>query len=451
MSVYSRMDIATTAAAVRSAKYAAVEIVSSALECIRARNHELCAATRLLDERALASARRIDADVAAGRDPGPLAGVPFGVKDLFDVAGLPTTAGSAILSDGPAAQSDAIAVQKLCQAGAVLVATLNMDEFAYGFATVNSHYGTTRNPHSLDRLAGGSSGGSAAIVASGILPLALGSDTNGSIRVPASLCGIFGLKPTHGSLSIEGVYPFVETLDDIGPFCRSVRDLQLAYEILSGRPVERIAASMRVGRLTGYFEEGVEPELLKGIDTISDYLGGIPDITLAAVECARSAAYIITAAEGGKRHLEELRRRPLSFDPAIRDRLMAGALMPPPDYHNALRFRAIFRQQLDAVFENFDILLAPAAPQMAPLVNDPTIQVGASRYAARTHLGMLSQPLSFPGLPVMAAPLMRPGRLPLGLQIAAAPGNEALLFAFAGLLEDAGLLGYSPPAAYGQS
>ncbi|MGB3930436.1 MAG: amidase family protein, partial [Sphingobium sp.] len=180
--------------AVNSGAVTAMSVLEHCLSGLEREGGRLVAVTRLLADRARREAEAVDAIVAAGGDPGPLAGVPYGVKDLFDVAGLPTTAGSSLYADAPPATADAEAIGKLRAAGAVLVATLNMDEFAYGFATINAHHGTTRNPHDLDRLAGGSSGGSAAVVAAGLLPFSLGSDTNGSVRVPASLTGIYGLK-----------------------------------------------------------------------------------------------------------------------------------------------------------------------------------------------------------------------------------------------------------------
>ena len=211
----SAIDIAS---AVRSGRTTALAVTETCLAALEAADPSLRAVTRLLSDRARREAAAVDAAIAAGRDPGPLAGVPYGVKDLFDIQGLPTTAGSSLYADAPPATHDAEAIVRLRAAGAILVATLNMDEFAYGFATINARHGTTRNPHDTDRLAGGSSGGSAAVVSAGLLPLSLGSDTNGSIRVPASLTGIYGLKPTHDALPMAGVFPFARSFDDAGPF-----------------------------------------------------------------------------------------------------------------------------------------------------------------------------------------------------------------------------------------
>ncbi|MFZ0268901.1 AtzE family amidohydrolase, partial [Caulobacter sp.] len=255
----------------------------------RAASDPFNAYTAVFAERALAQAEAIDADLAADRPVGPLAGVPFAVKNLFDVEGVTTIAGSGIRRDAPPAVHDATAVQRLTAAGAVLIGALNMDEFAYGFVTENAHDGPTRNPHDLTRIAGGSSGGSAAAVSGGLVPLTLGSDTNGSIRIPAGLCGVFGFKPTLGRLSRQGAFPFVESLDHVGPFARSVADLALAYDLMQGpdpldplcrRPAEPAAprlqaaadAPLRVGVLGGWFAQGAFPEVLEALEIVADAL-----------------------------------------------------------------------------------------------------------------------------------------------------------------------------------
>ena len=226
---------------------------------IRREDGAVNAFTTVLADRALAQARGVDAVVGAGGDPGPLAGVPVAAKNLFDIEGITTLAGSIIEAGKPPAAADAPLVARLQASGAVLLGALNMDEYAYGFTTENSHYGPTRNPHDPARVAGGSSGGSAAAVAAGLVALSLGSDTNGSIRVPSSFCGVYGLKPTFGRLTRRGTYPFVHSLDHVGPFARTVADLALAYDVCQGpdprsptapnRPVERRGAGARqIGR-----------------------------------------------------------------------------------------------------------------------------------------------------------------------------------------------------------
>ncbi|MDB5686891.1 MAG: amidase, partial [Rhizorhabdus sp.] len=374
----------------------------------------------------------------------------YGVKDLFDVAGLPTTAGAGMRADAPPATGDAEAIVRMKRAGAVLLATLNMDEYAYGFATINAHHGTTRNPHDPDRLAGGSSGGSAAAAAGGLLPITLGSDTNGSIRVPASLTGTYGLKPTHKALPMAGVFPFVDSFDDIGPFAASIADLELAWRVLGGEGAS-VPGEARVARLGGWFRDNAIPEMLVGVDATAEALGGEALVELPEVARARSAAFLMTAAEGGALHLPELRRRPMAFDPATRDRLIAGATLPASTYLRAQRFRAWFAARAAELFADYDVLIAPAVPGFAPLIEDPTIQIGGEPVPARAHLGIYTQPLSFIGLPVITVPLLRPGLLPLGVQLIGAPEAEPLLFAVAAKLEAMGVTGFTPPPTRDQS
>jgi AtzE family amidohydrolase len=460
------------AAAVRSGARSAMSVAEEALARIAALDGAIGAVTRVLRDRALEEARAVDAVMAAGGDPGPLAGVPYGVKDLFDVAGWPTTAGAAMRADAPPAAADAEAIRRMRSAGAVLVACTNMDEFAYGFATINAAYGTTRNPHDLKRLAGGSSGGSAAMVASGMVPLALGSDTNGSVRVPAALCGVYGLKPTHGGLPMAGVFPFVDSFDDIGPFAGSVADLTMVWQVLRHADCTRHSSEAwdlvrqgraslpedpslrsddgvgRVALLGGWFLRNLSGDMRAALDALAARLGGIDTVELPDVPRARSAAYVMTAAEGGARHLPELRARAMDFDPQTRDRLIAGAMVPTAHYLAAQEFRTTFRAAAERLFERFDVLIGPCVGEVAPRIDDPVVTVDGAQVPARAHLGMLTQPLSFIGLPVIAAPLNRLG-LPLGVQLVGRPGGEARLFALAAKLEADGVIGR--PLPLGQS
>lgn len=442
--------IAGIAAQVRTGRCSAVALAKAAIAAIERLNPTIKAVTRLLADRALAEAAAVDAAVAAGHDPGPLAGVPYGVKDLFDVAGLPTTAGAARLRDAPPAAADAEAIAQLKAAGAVLVATLNMDEFAYGFATVNATWGTTRNPHDPARLAGGSSGGSAAAVASGMLPFALGSDTNGSVRIPASLCGLYGTKPTHGSLPMGGVYPFVDSLDDVGVFTRHASDLPLLHAVLAGSPMTARWDGPRVAMLGGWFADNRTPVMVEAMEALARALGDPPVVTLPDVGRARSAAFLMTAAEGGARHLPALRDDPMAFDPATRDRFIAGAALPTAAYLDALAERERFRAAVAALFGRYDVLIAPAVPGVAPLVDDPVVIIDGAAVPARAMLGVYAQPISFVGPAVVAAPLPVDG-LPLGVQLIGAPGSDAQIQQLAIQLEAKGLLRASASPAPGCS
>ena len=373
---------------------------------------------------------------------GPLSDMTFVVKDLFDIKGLPTTAGAKMRLDAAPATQDATVITRLKNAGARLIGTANMDEYAYGFATVNAHFGTTRNPHDTSRLAGGSSGGSAAAVAARLATFALGSDTNGSIRVPASLCGVYGLRPAMDDLPTGGVFPFVHALDTIGPFARSIADLKRVYQVMAGRTLSP-ASSSKVAVLGGFFHANAGPEARAATATVAAHLGA-ETVILPQAAAARSAAFLITAVQGGALHLDTLKTRAMDYDPAVRDRLLAGAMLPGALYQRALDFAARWRDAVAKALETYDILIAPATPVSAPRIDEGTIVVNGETVSARANLGILAQPLSLAGIPVISAPL-RTSTLPIGLQFATAPGREAVLFDLLAALESAGLIGVTDP------
>ncbi len=404
---------------------------------------ELNAVRRLLADRALSRAELLDRSEDQG-ELGLLGGMAFLAKDLFDVAGLPTTAGARIKADDAPASRDATLIEQLERAGAILVGTTNMDAFAYGFSTENAWTGRTLNPHDVARMAGGSSGGSAAAVAAGLVPLALGSDTNGSIRVPASLCGIYGLKPTHGRLSVSGMFPFADSFDDPGPFAANLTGIMSFWSVVTGEAVNDLERPLSAARLVGWFADRLDPEVEAAITGLCASIGAVQRDWDAA-EAARSGAFLMTAAEGGALHHDALAKNADGFDPAIRDRLLAGTFIPARDYIDARALMTIMRDDLDALFGGHDILITPATPATAPVFDRPVVRHAGSEHPARSHLGIFTQPITFLGLPAMSVPLRRPGLLPLGAQIIARPGRETDLFAFASQLERAGLTGVSPP------
>jgi len=438
----SILDIAN---AVRSGTVKSVDLTNATLEDISARNSDTNSFTRVLAESAIEAALEVDRKVANGIDPGPLAGVPFAAKDLYDIAGLPTTAGAKMRIEAVPAKRDAVVVARLKAAGGVLVGTLNMDEYAYGFATVNPHFGTTRNPHDLDRLAGGSSGGSAAAVAARLVPLSLGSDTNGSIRVPAALCGIWGIRPADGAISVKGTFPFVEILDTVGPFVRSAGELELVYELLSGAKLAMSTIAPRIARLDGWYARNGSPEVLRAFDTVMAHLGVDNVAELPESETARSASYLITAAQGGALHLDTMRSRAMEYDPAVRDRLLAGAMLPTALYLKAMQFRSFFRERVKTLLDQYDILIAPTTPVVAPRIDQATMLVDGIPAPARANLGLYTQPLSLAGIPVASAPFHVTSGLPIGLQFATAPGREAMLFKLLRELERDGVLRTTKP------
>ena len=450
------VDALGLVADIRARRVTAREVTAAALERVRARDLSLNCFTAVLAESALRDAEAVDAALAAGGEPGPLAGVPFAVKNLFDVAGLATLAGSKINAGHPPATRDATAVARLRGAGAVLLGALNMDEYAFGFTTENSHYGPTRNPHDPARVAGGSSGGSAAAVAGRLVPLALGSDTNGSIRVPAALCGIFGLKPTYGRLSRAGVALFGISFDHVGPLTTSVRDLAAAYDAMQGPdPADPVCADraaqpclpcldegagdLRIAVADGHFASRGEPEVFAAVESVAKALGAVRRVTIPENDRARAAATIITASEGASLHMDDLKSRPMDFDPMTRDRFLAGALVPAALYVRAQRFRAWYRERVREILSEVDVLLAPTTPFPAPRIGQDTIEVAGLEVPTRPMLGLYTQPLSFIGLPVISVPVAGPTLLPLGVQLVAAPWNEAALFRVAAVLERDGV------------
>src|SRR5438128_7362157 len=451
--------------AVADGSISAVEVTEAALARIAARDGELNSFTAVLGARALARAEDIDNAHTEGRAVGPLAGVPFAVKTLSDIADLPTLAGSKINRDSAPARRDATPIERLEAAGAVLVGALNMGEYAYDFTGENIHDGPSRNPHDLSRMTGGSSGGAGGAVAGGLVPIALGSDTNGSIRVPASLCGIFGLKPTYGRLSRAHTFPFVASLDHVGPLARSTRDLALAYDAMQGhddddpvcaqRPVEaavpllaRGSEGLRIAIAGGYFRAGAFAQAQTALARVAAALGVTNEIELPEAKRARAAAYVITASEGGALHLGRLRTRGRDFDPAVRDRLIAGAMIPAAHVAQAQKFRRWYREQVLALFGHVDAVLAPATPCTAPAIGQRTFVLDGVELPVRANLGIYTQPISFIGLPVVAVPVpLQP--LPIGVQIIAAPWREDIALRIAHALEQAGIVAAARPSLAG--
>lgn len=451
---------------VRTGRRSAAAVLAETTARIEARDPGLNCFTAKTFERARREAAAIDALRAQGHALPPLAGVPYAVKNLFDIEGLVTLAGGRVNASNAPATADAMLISRMQSAGAVLVGALNMDEHAYGFTTENSYYGATRNPHDRLRVAGGSSGGSAAAVAGGLVPLSLGSDTSGSIRVPASLCGVFGLKPTYGRLPRSGTFPFVHNLDHLGPFARSVADLAAVYDALQGpdpkdpacaqRTIEPVGAALtlpvgiRIGVLGGWFYEWADPDARRAVEIAASALGATLSAELKGAEAARAAAFIITGAEGGALHRERLTRQFDSFEPKSRMRLVAGSLIPASWVVQAQRVRQrVYLEAID-LFDRFDLLIAASTPARAPLIGAEMFTVNGRTLPTRAGLGVLTQPISCIGLPVCAVPIL-PDRthreggaaasqdLPLGIQLISAPWREDICLAAARALELAGV------------
>ncbi|WP_028223401.1 amidase family protein [Paraburkholderia oxyphila] len=433
-------DARSLAREVRAGRASAEAFVRAALADIAVRDARHNAVSMIFEARALDDARRVDATVRAGRDPGPLAGVPFLVKSNFDVAGYTTVAGSPARLALPPAQTDATLVAHLCAAGAVPLGATHMDELACGATGENPHFGAVRLPADPTRMTGGSSSGSAAAVAAGYVTLALGSDTNGSIRAPAALCGVWGVKPDNGRLAMQGCLPYAASLDVAGGFARTFANLVALYEALLGAQghaeATRVRAAissqqpLRVAVLTGGFEQFADAHARRAVRRAAacfEHTAAEP-VEEALLEDSRAAALTISNYELARAHRALLDADPSHVSERLRTRIVTGLSTSEAAYAQALAQRATWCGYMSALFARYDVLIAPATPCAPPRFADATIDVNGTALEPAKALGRLTQPISFAALPVVSAPCHAPGELPSGVQLIGAPGTLAACF-----------------------
>ena len=469
------------AAAVRSGARSAVDVVEQHLAAIAGRDGEIHAFNHVTAEQARRAAVELDRRVAAGDDPGPLAGVPVALKDNLCTTGVATTCSSRIL-EGWRPPYDATVVERLAAAGAVVVGKTNLDEFAMGSSTENSAFGPTRNPHDTSRVPGGSSGGSAAAVAAGFAPLALGSDTGGSIRQPAALCGVVGVKPTYGVVSRYGLVAFASSLDQIGPFARTVADAAALFEVIAGHdprdstsipePAPAVSAGLdggvaglRVGLVTELAEaEGVQPDVtarLRQAAQALEHAGAkVDDVSVPAVVYGLSAYYLIAPAEASSNLARydgvrfglrvdapttgEMydRTRTAGFGAEVKRRVMLGTYALSAGYYDAFygksqRVRTLILRDFEAAYQDVDVLLGPTAPSTA-------FELGAKTADPLTMYlnDVCTIPSNLAGHPAMSVPFgTGDDGLPVGVQVLAPALGEATMFRVAAAIEAA-----APPA-----
>ncbi|SPA18427.1 putative amidase [Cupriavidus taiwanensis] len=443
------LSAAAMAAQVRSGARPAVELVRDALRRTEAAA-PLNACSALLAHRALAQAAALDRRRSQCRPMPPLAGVPFVVKNLLDVRGHVTLAGAAPRAQQPPAPRDADAVEALVAAGAVPVALAAMDEYACGATGENVIGGPVRNPLDRSRITGGSSAGTAALVAAGVVPFGLGSDTNGSIRAPAAFCGIWGLRPTTGRLSLRGCVPYAQSLDTVGPMAGSAGDLALAYTAMLGMDApgnaqDRGVATLRVGVLGRGFADFAEPAVQAAVLRAASAFGTVRTIDLPHADAARDAASVISAYEVGRNHQAmDFSARHGGYSAFVRQRILAGLAMPRDWYDVACQYQSAWRQRLLALFDDVDLLLAPSTPYAATPIGAETVAGAGRLYRPRADAGHMTRPVSLAGLPVVAAPCVDEG-LPVGIQIVAPPWRESLALAAGQFLEGQGLCSRALP------
>ena len=425
-----------------------VEVVRAHLDRIAAVDSKLRAFITVCADSALESARAAEADLMAGRVVGRLHGVPWAPKDLYATRGVRTTGGSKILADSVPSE-DSTVVARLARAGAILLGKLNMHEFAYGPEGLNAHYGDARNPWSADahRITGGSSSGSGAAVAAGLAPGSLGSDTGGSIRIPASLCGITGLKPTYGRVSRAGVLPLAWSMDHVGPMTRSARDCALMLSVIAGYdpadpttsvlPVPDYGAALtgdvkglRVGLLRAHFTDPAAPDVRAAVEATAKQLeraGAVVDeVNLTQMTHVATGSAAIVASEALAYHAPWMRSRPQDYQPDVRERLRLGAFVNGAHYVRAQQIRALVTREVDEALARRDVLLAPATPLVAPVLGEREAALGDGPSDVRAALLRCTRPFNFSGHPACAAPCgFTPGGLPIGLQVVGRPFDEA--------------------------
>jgi aspartyl-tRNA(Asn)/glutamyl-tRNA(Gln) amidotransferase subunit A len=431
---------------IRAKKISPVELTRTCLERIELLNPRLNAFITVMAELALAQARALEAELHTGKWRGPLHGIPIGLKDLFDTAGVKTTCASAVFADRIPAE-DAEVVVRLKRAGAVLIGKQNMHEFAYGSTSVPSHFGPVHNPWNPGRIAGGSSGGSAAAVAGGLCFGALGSDTGGSIRQPAAYCGITGLKPTYGRVSTRGVVPLAWSLDHVGPLCRTADDAALLLEVIAGYdpleptsadyPVERYSTktraktgALKMGVVRRPFFEQLDPQIEMAVnnalEVIAKLTAGIGDAQLPSF-----MTLPITGAEAYAFHLPYFTKNPELYQPMTRQRIAAGATVTAAVYVEARRELDRLRRSVGTVFSGVDLLISPTSPLPQMTIEEGAIPETPPPGAVPLSLRN-TQPFDIFGLPSISIPcgFARDG-MPIGLQIAGPRFGESRVLALA--------------------
>ena len=442
----NRMTIWQLAPKIRSRQISAVELTRAVLEAIEKLNPVLNAYITVDAEGALQAARTAQRRIARGEYLGPLHGIPISLKDLFDTQGIRTTAGSKILSDRIPGE-DATSVARLRAAGAIIVGKTNLHEFAFGSTTQNPHFGGTRNPYLADRIPGGSSGGSAAAVAADMCIASTGSDTGGSIRTPSALCGVVGLKPTYGRISLHGVVPLAWSLDHVGPMTKCVRDAAILLAAMAGydsrdpvsarekvpafaRQLRNDVKKLRIGVEPSFCFGGVDDEVAAAVRNALarlESLGArVVEVRVPSIELTSIVESVLITTEAAAYHEHNLRNRGGDYGRDVRALLDAGSAFTAVHYIKAQRLRRMIQQEFEEAFRKIDIFALPAAPVAAPRIGSEAVTIGGKETDLSTALLRFACPANLTGLPAISVPcgLSKEG-LPIGFQLVGRAFDEA--------------------------
>jgi len=451
------VTILEAARKLRDGDVSSAELAEQSLLCIQKGNDRLNAFITVMEERARAQAKTADEELARGHDRGLLHGIPVAVKDVYETSGVRTTCGSVIFMHH-VPKRDAAVVEKLAAAGAVLVGKAGMHELAYGITSNNPHFGTIRNPWDLERIPGGSSGGSGVAVSAGMVFMAMGSDTGGSIRIPASFCGTVGLKPSSGRVSRYGVMPLDFSLDHMGPLTRTARDAAVVLEAIAGcdprdetssrEPVGEYVPepgcsirALRIGLPQNFYLERLDPDVdvaVRKMAQTAESLGArIIPVRVPDVEALNVVGRVILLAEASALMEKYIHNRD-QFGADVLALLDQGRLLPATDYVNAQRLRRMFQREFAQLWTRVDCLFTPTTPIPAPRIVEKTVEIAGVAEDARLASTRLVRGINVLGLPALSVPCGFDRRgLPLGLQIIGRPFDEALILRVAAALEDA--------------
>ncbi len=452
------LTISEAAALLAPKELSPVDLVEAHLARIADTGEVLNTFVTLLADEARVAAKKAESEIQAGRYLGPLHGIPIGLKDLYYTQGILTTVGSKIMRDF-VPDYDAAVVESFQEAGAILMGKLQMHEFALGATSENPHHGPARNPWNIGRITGGSSGGSGAAVAAGQCMAALGSDTGGSVRIPAGACGIVGLKPTYGLVSRHGVFPLSHSLDTVGPMARTVRDTAITLNAIAGHDSRDLSSAarprqdytvgldngvrgLRVGVPQEYFYDSIDDEITDAIKAVAGILEGlgavVEDVSIPVLDQSIPISGAILITEAAEIHMDNLRNRPEDFGADVRERLYIGAATSAVDYIKAQRARVVFNREIAEVMKTYDLLLAPTVPIGAPNLEDQVVAVAAEQHQKLAVMPRLTRPFNLTGAPTISLPCgLTSDGMPIGMQLSGRAFEDGLVLQAAQSYESA--------------